>query len=94
MSYNNLNEEISLLVLGKIDYSFRPSENKSDAWRVLDWMYQKRLPVSIKRVSPIRVCEEALRLKSMYLCPPGRSEKFSYRSTMIILPDKVSSLHQ
>ena len=60
MNNQQLDRKVSMLILGKVDNTFKPSQNESDAWRVVDWMYQNQIRVNIKNIHPVNVCKEAL----------------------------------
>ncbi len=64
MNTEDIDRCVSKIVLGTVDEDFHPSSNESDAWRVVDWMYQNRMRVNFKDISPARVCYEVLKVAS------------------------------
>ena len=61
MNFNELDQKLSVLLLGYIEPDFRPSKNESDTWRVINWMFSHNLSVDLQRLNPVHICNDALK---------------------------------
>ena len=60
MHFKEMDQKLSLLLLGYIEPDFHPSKNETDTWRVINWVFSNNLNVDLQRLNPVHICRDAL----------------------------------